>query len=197
MWATNRSGMPENLPEHVKKAIAAKLVKEVINKRSPEEEERLRVAAVEQEKAARAASDDYKASVLGALDGCVAQLEAKAKALPAVQRRAREVGPSLFRATLVWDVFSLFPSALESACILHASASFVFAFCVASEATLARVQQAKHTTWASVASAPPAFRASVPVDCAGVALWLNVWAWWRHPGLRRSAFFSVEIRRHH
>lgn len=76
MWATDKTGIPDHLPAAVKQKIMKKLMNEVIMRPSPEQEERLRIEALEKDKAVREQSGEYKKSVMDSLDAAVESLEA-------------------------------------------------------------------------------------------------------------------------
>jgi uncharacterized membrane protein YgcG len=90
LWAMNRTGIPEHLPEAIKNQIRAKLTNEVILRPSPQEEERLRVAALAKEKAEKTNSAEYTASVVAKAEAAIPALEKIASRMPSVQRRRRE-----------------------------------------------------------------------------------------------------------
>jgi len=90
LWAMNRTGIPEHLPEAIKNQIRAKLTNEVILRPSPQEEERLRVAALAKEKAEKTHSAEYTASVVARAEAAIPTLEKVASRMPSVQRRRRE-----------------------------------------------------------------------------------------------------------
>lgn len=95
MWAAARSGIPEHLPDAVKSKIMKKLMDEVIMRPSPEQEERIRIQALEKDKLSLHQSEECKQGVLQGLDQAVIVLKNLANKLPAVQRRRKQIAVAM------------------------------------------------------------------------------------------------------